>query len=194
MTMPAAAPLSATVSKILRGSCAGVDDLDRRDHVFGRAQHVGQADAGALERLAEHEGELDLDPRPAIILVRHPGAVGHHHVVEQVAVVRLVDLRGALHRLGGEADLVADQLGAGRDPALGHLGRDRIGVLDGDVGPGLGELHRLLALPRAAAMRMSAACWWMDLHDALNNDPEKACPRGKQGFSEDHAKRFNQAA
>ena len=125
---------------------ARVDDLDRRHDVFGRAQHVGQADARALERLAHDEGELDLDPRPAIVRVRNLGAVGDHHVVEQVPVVGLVDLRGALHRLGGQPDLVADQLGAGRDLALGHLGRDRVGILDGDVRPGLGELDRLLAL------------------------------------------------
>src|SRR5262245_2793695 len=41
---------------------------------------------------------------------------------------------------------MADQLGAGRDLALGHLGRDRIGVLDGDVRPCFRQLDRLLAL------------------------------------------------
>src|SRR5215831_13601206 len=44
---------------------ARVDDLDRRYHAFGGAQHVGQADARALQRLAEDEGELYLDPRTA---------------------------------------------------------------------------------------------------------------------------------
>src|SRR5262245_10821726 len=48
----------------------GIDDLDRRHDIFGGAQYLGQADAGPPERLAEHEGELDLDPRPAEILVR----------------------------------------------------------------------------------------------------------------------------
>ena len=125
---------------------AGVDDLERRHHVFGRAQHVGQPDAGPLEPLAEHEGELDLDAGQAEILVRHLGAVGDHHVVEQVAVIRLVDLGGALHRLRGEPDLVADQLGARRDLAVRDEGRDRVGILDDDVGEGLGELDRLFAL------------------------------------------------
>jgi hypothetical protein len=78
--------------------------------------------------------------------MRHLGAVGDHHVVEQVAVIRLVDLRGALHRLRGQPDLVADQLGAGGDLAIGDLGGDRVGVLHGDVGPGLGELDGLFAL------------------------------------------------
>ena len=78
--------------------------------------------------------------------MRDLGAVRDHHVVEEVPVIRLVDLRGALHGLGGEADLVADQLGATRDLALGHFGGDGIGVLDGDVRPGLGQLDRLFAL------------------------------------------------
>src|SRR5262245_25546525 len=44
---------------------ARVDDLDRGHDVFGGTQHVRQAYARALQLLAEHEGELDLDPRPA---------------------------------------------------------------------------------------------------------------------------------
>ena len=122
-----------------------IDDLDRRHDIFGGAQHVRQPDAGAAQRLAENEGELDLDPRQAIILMRDAAAVGDHHVVEQVAVIRLVDLRGALHRFRGQPDLVADQPGAGRDLAVGHRGGDRVGVLHGDVRPGLGQLHRLFA-------------------------------------------------
>ena len=123
-----------------------VDDFDRRHDVFGGAQHVGQADAGAAQRLAEDEGELDLDPRQAIILMRNTGAVGDHHIVEEVAVVRLFDLRGALHRFRGQPDFVADQSGAGRDFAVGDFGGDRVGVFHGDAGPGLGELNRLFAL------------------------------------------------
>jgi hypothetical protein len=41
---------------------------------------------------------------------------------------------------------VPDQLGAGRDSALGDLGRDCVGVFHGDTGPGLRQLHRLFAL------------------------------------------------
>ena len=41
---------------------------------------------------------------------------------------------------------MADQLRAGRKLALGHLGGDGVGVVDGDVGPSLGQLNRLLAL------------------------------------------------
>jgi hypothetical protein len=59
-----------------------VNDLDRGNDVLGRAQHLGKPDARPLERLAHDEGELDLDPRPAIILVRNFRAVRDHHVVE----------------------------------------------------------------------------------------------------------------
>ena len=76
--------------------------------------------------------------------MRHLGPVRDHHVVEQIAVVRLVDLRRLLHRLRSEADLVADQLRAGRYLALGALGRDRIGVLEGDAGKRDGQLRGLL--------------------------------------------------
>ena len=134
------------VENLARVLQARIDDLDRGNDVFGRAQNLGEADARSLQRLAHDEGELDLDPRPAIVLVRNLGAIRDHHVVEEVPVIRLVDLRGALHRLGGQPDLVADQLGAAGDLALGHFGGDGIGVLDGEVRPGLGQLNRLFAL------------------------------------------------
>ena len=113
VTMPAAAPLSEMVSKILRGFCTRASTISSDGTTYSVARkHVCQADAGALERLAENECELDLDARRAVIGVRHLGAVGDHHVVEQMSVIRFVDLRGLLHRLRGEADLVADQLAA----------------------------------------------------------------------------------
>src|SRR4051794_10083240 len=46
-----------------------VDDLDRRNDVLGRAQHIGQADAWTFQLLAKDERELDLDARRAIVLV-----------------------------------------------------------------------------------------------------------------------------
>ena len=39
------------VEDLARVLHAGIDDLERGDHVFGGAQHVGQANPGALERL-----------------------------------------------------------------------------------------------------------------------------------------------
>jgi hypothetical protein len=75
----------------------------------------------------------------------HAGAVGDHHVVEQIAVIGLVDLRGALHRLRGQPHLVTDQLGAAGDLAVGDFGGDRVGVLHGDAGPGFRQLNGLFA-------------------------------------------------
>ena len=123
-----------------------IDDLDRRDDVFGRAQHVGQADARTLQALAHDEGQFDLDARLAVIGMQDLGAVADHLVVEDIAVIRLVDHRGALHRLRGQADLVADQSGAGRDLAILDHGRDRVGILDLDIGISDRKLHRLFML------------------------------------------------
>src|SRR6516164_2604528 len=125
---------------------AGIDDLDRRHDIFRGAQHIGQADAGAAQRFAQHKGKLDFDPRHAIIFMSDARAIGDHHAVEEMSVVRLVDLRRALHRLGGKPDLVADELGARRDLAIGDFGGNGIGVFHGDAGPGLRQLHRLFAV------------------------------------------------
>ena len=50
---------------------------------------------------------------------RHQAAIGKEHVVEQDAGIRLVDIERALHRLRGQADLVAFD-----DAALGDLDLD----------------------------------------------------------------------
>ena len=41
---------------------------------------------------------------------------------------------------------MADQLGAGLHLALHHIGRDGVGILDGDVGKGNVKLRRLFVL------------------------------------------------
>ena len=51
------------VEDLARVLQARIDDLDRRHHILGRAQHVGEAHAGAAQRPAEDEG--DLRSRPA---------------------------------------------------------------------------------------------------------------------------------
>src|SRR5882672_3626253 len=89
-------------------------------------------------------GELDLDARQAVVGVLHLRAVGDHHIVQQMAVVGLVDLGRGLHRLRGQPDFMADQLRAPFDLVLRDRGGDRVGVLDGDVGVGRRQLHRLL--------------------------------------------------
>ena len=127
---------------------AGVDNFNGRDDVFGGAQHLGKPHARTLQPLAHDEGELHLDTRLAVVFVRHLGAVADHLVVENVAVVRLVDLRGALHGLGGEADLVADELAALLQLALHHVGGDGVRVLDGDVRKGNVQRRYLLTVLR----------------------------------------------
>ncbi len=89
---------------------------------------------GPLERLLENKGQFRLDARHAIIGVPHLCAIRHQHRVQQVTVIRLVDLRGLLHGLGGQPDLVADQFRAAADLVLRDRGRNRIGVLDGESG------------------------------------------------------------
>jgi hypothetical protein len=63
-----------------------------------------------------------------------------------MAIVRLVDLRGLLHRLGREPHFVAAHPVASRHLGAGHLALDCIRILDGDVRKSLGELQRGLAL------------------------------------------------
>src|SRR5438128_363996 len=67
------------VEDLARVYDARVDDLHRRDHVLGRAQHVREPDSGALEGLSENEGELDLDARDAVVRVRHFRAAADAH-------------------------------------------------------------------------------------------------------------------
>src|SRR5712692_4121879 len=64
-----------------------IDDLDRRYDIFSGAQHIGQPDPGAAQRLAKHEGQFDFDTRHAIIFMRNAGAVSDHHAVEKMAVI-----------------------------------------------------------------------------------------------------------
>jgi hypothetical protein len=63
-----------------------------------------------------------------------------------MAVIRFVDLRGLLHRLGGEPHLVAAHPVPGGNFDPRHLALDGVRVLNGDAGKRLGELQRGLAL------------------------------------------------
>src|SRR6266851_1348102 len=88
---------------------------------------------GTAQRLAKHEREFDLDARNDEAAVRQFGAVLKKHVIEQRAIIGLVDLRGILHRLGGESDLVPLE-----PVSLGDLDRhpralDRVSVVDRDA-------------------------------------------------------------
>ena len=103
------------VSKILRVALVvGIDALDarvqdfqRRHDEIGRVEHVEHGAIGAREALAHDEGEFGFHARGDEAIGRHEPAIGKEHVVEQHAGIRLVDIERALHRLRGQADLVA---------------------------------------------------------------------------------------
>ena len=74
-TIPASAALSAIVSRTVRVRAvgrvdavrAGVDQFERRHDVIGGGVDVGGRDVGSIERVAEHERELDLDLRVEVV-------------------------------------------------------------------------------------------------------------------------------
>ena len=123
-----------------------IDDLDRRNDVFGRTQHIGQPDAWTLQLLAHDERKLDLDARLAVVGVFHLRAIGDQLIVEDVAIIRLVDHRRALHGFRRETNLVPNHPGASLDLAVRNLGRDRVGILDCDGGKRDVQLGRLFAI------------------------------------------------
>ncbi|MNL32453.1 hypothetical protein D3C87_1543030 [compost metagenome] len=71
---------------------ARVDDLKRRNHVAHRVQHVEERHARALQRAVQNEGQFHFHARHDEAVTRDLGAVGKQHVVQQRAVVGLVDL------------------------------------------------------------------------------------------------------
>jgi hypothetical protein len=74
------------------------------------------------------------------------GPVRDHHVVEQVAEVRLIDLRRGLHRFRGQSNLVADDACTLLHLLPDHLTLYRIGVFDTDVRERLRQLQRRLTI------------------------------------------------
>ena len=140
--MPALAALSAMVSKIFRVDfVCGIDPLDPRvedfqrgHHKVGGVEHVEHRAVRARQPLLHHEREFGLDARGDEAIRRHEAAIGKEHVVEQDAGIRLVDIERALHRLRGQADLVAFDGAALGDLHLDPCLLDRIGVRNGNAG------------------------------------------------------------
>ena len=99
---------------------AVVDDLDARQHEVGRPDHVDRVHGRAGQRLAEHEGELDLDERIVHPAARDDTTFEHEPVVEHRAVVGFGGARQRAHRLGREADLVALDDAPSGDLARSH--------------------------------------------------------------------------
>ena len=88
---------------------ARIDDLDRRQRKFDRAQDVGDGQALVVEVAPDDEGDLGLDLGLDQLVAGDVPAVWNGHVVEQHAVVGLIDAELPLHGERGEADLPADQ-------------------------------------------------------------------------------------
>ena len=106
-------------------------------HEVGRPDHVDRVDGRADQRLAQDEGELDLDERIVHPAARDDTTLEHEPVVEHRAVVGLGGAGQRAHRLGREADLVALDDAPGGDLARRHRHGDAVGVVDVGVGVGL---------------------------------------------------------
>src|SRR5437773_2776420 len=76
-----------------------VDDFNAGNHEFGGPQHIEQSHAGTAQRRAQNESQFDLDAWDTEAVVRKFYPVIVHHVIEEMAIVRFVDLRRPLHRL-----------------------------------------------------------------------------------------------
>jgi len=154
--MPALAALSLMVSYLAHhfGVAvelldARVDDLDRGCDVVGGIEHLFHGHVWSAQFLLEDEGQLHFDTRGDEIFVRDvqhlTGRAGVEHVVQQGAVVGLVDLAGDLHGAAGEADLVADHGAAFGELDLHPGAVDAVAVFDGNARKALGEVLDLHA-------------------------------------------------
>lgn len=76
---------------------AGVDDFQRRDHPFSGVEHIEHRAVGALERLAEDEGQFHFHPWHDEAFEGDVAAFVEKHVVEQGAVIGFGDIRRHLH-------------------------------------------------------------------------------------------------
>ncbi|WP_179023657.1 hypothetical protein [Streptomyces sp. IMTB 2501] len=116
-----------------------VDQLQGGYDAFGCGQHIRLGAALVRQVVAEDEADLDFDARVAVPGDGRRAVRAQLHVVEQMAVVRLVHPHHPLHDGGRQADLVAAHLGSGGDavPDVDEL--DLVGVLGVDLREGLGQ-------------------------------------------------------
>ena len=83
-----------------------------------------------VEVAPDDEGDLGLDLGLDQLVARHVPAVGNRHVVEQHAVVRLIDAELALHGERSQTDLASDQPSPLLQPPLRVDLLRRIGEID----------------------------------------------------------------
>src|ERR1035437_1526045 len=86
----------------------GIDQFQRRNHVVGGGEYVQHADVFTFQAVLQDEGQLNLDHRHDEAVKRNLSTIGENHVIEQRAVVGLVDLRRHLHGARSQPDFVAD--------------------------------------------------------------------------------------
>jgi hypothetical protein len=153
-----------------------IQNLQRRHDEVGRVQHVEQGATGAGKALLHNERQFRFHPRGDEAVGWHRPTIGKEHVVEQHAGIRLVDIERALHRLRGQADLVALH-----HAPLGELDLDpgllnRIGVIDGDVGKFQRELSDLRArlLRPMQAFGSDANFFFREGHAKVDKKRERA--------------------
>ena len=75
--------------------------------MVGCVVHIVGGDISTVEVVAQHERQLDFNLRVDVIGPLERPTVRDEHVVEQDAVIRLVDLHRLLHRSAREANLLA---------------------------------------------------------------------------------------
>ena len=82
---------------IFQSAMREFDDLDRRQRELDRAQNVGERQMLVVEVAPDDEGDLRLDLGLDQLVAGHVPSVRDRHVVEQHAVVGLIDADLALH-------------------------------------------------------------------------------------------------
>ena len=153
---------------------AGVQNFQRRHHEVGGIEHVEHRAVRARQPLLHDEGEFGLDARGDKAVGRHQAAIGKEHVVEQDAGIRLVDIERALHRLRGQADLVALDGAARRDLHLDPGLLDRVG--SSMVMPGCSsDICRICVRVFSAWSSRSAALRISSLERAMGRSEERGC-------------------
>ncbi len=113
---------------------ARVDDLDSRRAIGGGGEHVEDCAMRPGQPVLQDERQFHLDARHDETADRDVAAFREEHVVEKATAIRLGDIRRALHRSRGEADLVALQRASLGNLVAHPFALDGVGVLDGNVG------------------------------------------------------------
>src|SRR5215469_11775376 len=126
---------------------AQIHDLERGYYILSRIENLENRAVGPFERLAQNKSKFVLEHRRNKPMDRYLCSVLIKHVVEQDAVVGLVDAEHRLHGPRGKANLVPDNFATfgelDIDPRLLHrvtVGIGDFGILCGrkpDHPPGL---------------------------------------------------------